>query len=251
MPLSVLISAIASTLLLPPVSPVLLCTAGFLLRRRARRTGRLLMALGIALLLVLSTHVGALLLVRPLESQYRPLSGAGDAQAIVILGSGRIDNAPEYGGIDDANMIGMKRLQYGAYLHRQTGLPILVTGGAPDGSPESEAALMARTLSRDFGVETRWQEGRSNNTAENATMSAAMLKAAGITRILLVTDSIHMPRSMRAFAQTGLDVRAAPTMFATSARPRVVDYFPNASNLRLASYAMHECVGQLWYMIRH
>ncbi len=254
MPLAVLVSAVASTLLLPPVAPLLLCLAGALLRRRMPRGGPLLVALGVALLLLLSTRVGALLVVRPLENQYPALSApvaAGNAQAIVILGSGRIDRAPEYGGADDAKPIGMKRLQYGAYLHRQTGLPILVTGGNPDGSPESEAAVMARVLQRDFGVPVRWQEQQSNTTADNATLSAAMLRADGIERVLLVTDSLHMPRAMRVFALTGLQVQAAPTVFAGPARARPIDYFPNAGSLQLSSYALHEWIGQCWYRLRH
>lgn len=253
MPLSVLVSALASTLLLPPVSPLLLALAGVLLRRHAprwRRFGLLLIVLGVATLLVLSTRAGSLLLIAPLENSYPVLRSPGQAQAIVILGSGRIDRAPEYGGLDDANAIGMKRLQYGAYLHRQSGLPILVTGGNPDGSPESEAAVMARTLERDFAVPVRWQEGRSNTTYDNATLSAAMLKEAGVSRILLVTDSLHMPRAMQAFATTGLQVQAAPTVFAGQARTRVTDYLPNAASLQLASYALREWIGQLWYRVR-
>jgi len=254
MPLAVLVSAIASTLLLPPVSPLLLCLAGVLLRRRMPRGAAAMVALGVIVLLLLSTRAGALLVVRPLENQYPALSdpgAAGSAQAIVILGSRRIVGAPEYGGADDANPIGMKRLQYGAYLHRRTGLPILVTGGNPDGSPESEAAVMARVLQRDFGVPVRWQEQHSDTTAENATLTAAMLKAEGIERVLLVTDSLHMPRAMRAFALSGLQAQAAPTLFAGPARARLTDYLPNAGSLQLSSYALHEWVGQCWYLLRH
>lgn len=250
MSLPVLISALASSLLLPPVSPVLLCLAGWWLRRRAPRTGLGLMLLGVAVLLVLSTRIGALWVIRPLEAQYPALASPGNAQAIVILGSGRVDEAPEYGGSDDATAIGMKRLQYGAYLARQTGLPILVTGGSPDGSPESEASLMARDLQRDFGVPVRWQETRADTTAQNASYSAAMLKADGVERILLVTDSIHMARAMRVFAQTGLQVQAAPTLFFGNARSRPTDILPRAGNLELASYALREWIGQLWYRAR-
>ncbi|MBO9538352.1 YdcF family protein [Herbaspirillum sp.] len=250
MPFSVLVSAIASALLLPPANSLLLCAAGLLLRRRWRRSGTLLALLGAAMLLVLSTRAGAMLLVRPLEDQYPPLAAAGDAQAIVILGASRLSNAPEYGHDDETSMVGLKRLQYGAYLQRKTGLPILVSGGNPDGSPESEAALMARTLRRDLGAEVRWEEGRSNTTYDNAVMSAGMLKAAGIDRILLVTDAIHMPRSMRAFAGAGLNATPAPTLFTSTARARLTDYFPAASNLQLSSYAMREWIGQLWYRIR-
>jgi uncharacterized SAM-binding protein YcdF (DUF218 family) len=248
---SVLLSALAGALLLPPLNGLLLCAAGLFLRPRRRRAGNLLLALGAALLLVLSTRAGALLLVRPLENQYAPPAGPGNAQAIVILGAGRQANAPEYGNADAASMNGLKRLEYGAYLHKQTGLPILVTGGSPDGSPESEASLMARVLRQDFDVAARWQEGRSNNTAENAAMSAALLKPAGIERVLVVTDAIHMPRAMRAFAATGLQATAAPTLFAGSARTLPTDYLPNAASLQLASYAMHEWIGQLWYRLRY
>lgn len=253
MSLPVLISAIASSLLLPPVSPVLLYLAGVMLRRRAPRIGLALMLLGGAILLVLSTRIGALWVVRPLEAQYPPLASPGQvqAQAIVILGSVRIDQAPEYGGSDESTPLGMKRLQYGAYLARQTGLPILVTGGSPDGSPQSEAAVMARTLQRDFGVAVRWQETRSDTTAENASYSAAMLRAEGIERVLLVTDTLHMPRAMRVFTQTGLQVQAAPTLFLDRARARPTDYLPRAGNLDLASYALREWIGQCWYRVRH
>lgn len=250
MSFSILLSAVASSLLLPPVSPLLLCLAGLLWRRRAPRTGAALMLAGLAVLLLLSTRVGALWLIGPLERQYPPLKTVGDAQAIVILGSGRIDQAPEYGGLDDATPLGMKRLQYGAALQRSSGLPILVTGGSPDGSPESEAEVMARILQRDFGVTVRWQERQADTTADNATWTAAMLQANGIQRVLVVTDSIHMPRAMRAFARTGLQARAAPTLFLAPARTGVTDYLPGASHLQMASYALREWIGQAWYRLR-
>lgn len=247
---SVLLSALAGALLLPPLNALLLCAAGFALRRRRRRLGNLLVLAGVALLLVLSTRVGALLLVRPLENRYPPLTGPGQAQAIVVLGAGRQSSAPEYGHLDAASMNGLKRLEYGAWLHKRTGLPILVTGGSPDGSPESEAALMARVLQQDFQVQARWQEDRSNNTVDNAALSAAILKPAGIERVLLVTDAIHMPRAMQAFAATGLQATAAATMYASTARPLPTDYLPTAGNLQLSGYAMHEWIGMLWQRLR-
>lgn len=248
---TVFLSTLAGALLLPPFNSVLLCGLGYLLRPRLRRTGNLLILLGVAMLLILSTRAGALLLVRPLESQYPPLAQIGDAQAIVILGAGRQANSPEYGGADAASLNGLKRLEYGAYLHKQSGLPILVTGGSPDGSAESEASMMARVLHADFGVDARWQEGASNNTNDNALMTAAMLKPAGIDRVLVVTDAIHMPRAMRAFDAAGLHATPAATLYASTVRPLPTDYFPRALYLALSSYAMHEWIGQLWYRLRY
>ncbi|MBP0596494.1 YdcF family protein [Herbaspirillum sp. LeCh32-8] len=252
---SVLLSAVAGAVLLPPLNAMLLCAAGCLLRRRWRRAGNLLIVLGAGLLLVLSTRAGALLLVRPLQDQYPALADVGrmqpQAQAIVILGEGRLPNAPEYDHADSPRPLGLKRLAYGAWLHKRTGLPILVTGGAPDGSPESEAALMARALQQHFEVRARWLEGQSDNTRENATLSAAILKPAGIERVLLVTDAIHMPRAMQAFSAAGLQPIAAPTVFTGAERTVAGNYFPRAANLQLASYAMHEWIGQLWYRLRY
>ena len=49
------------------------------------------------------------------------------------------------------------------------GAAVLISGGLHYGRPPSEAALMANALLQDFGVPTRWQEGLSRTTWENAT----------------------------------------------------------------------------------
>lgn len=51
------------------------------------------------------------------------------------------------------------------------------------------------------------------DTADNARLSAAMLKAEDIERIVLVTHAFHMPRARQLFAAEGLSVAAAPTDF--------------------------------------
>src|SRR5205085_10323064 len=106
----------------------------------------------------------------------------------VVVWGGRLARAPEYGGRDVPSYITGARLRYAAKLHHETGLPILVTGGAPDGSKEAEAIVMARSLREDFAVPVKWIELRSSNTAENASFSTQILKQAGVQRILLVTD---------------------------------------------------------------
>ncbi len=65
-----------------------------------------------------------------------------------------------------------ERLRYAARLAKTSALPVLISGGLHYGRPPSEAALMANALLQDFGVPTRWQEGLSRTTWENATLSA-------------------------------------------------------------------------------
>jgi uncharacterized SAM-binding protein YcdF (DUF218 family) len=143
------------------------------------------------------------------------------------------------------------RLRHGARLHLLTGLPVLVSGGAPDTLGESEAALMARTLREDFGVTVRWQEQTSDNTAENAKHAAQQLAAVGVRRILLVTDAMHMPRAQRVFVAAGFEVAAAPTRFLGRRPIDVSSFIPKAAELEVSHYALHEWIGFLWYKIRY
>jgi uncharacterized SAM-binding protein YcdF (DUF218 family) len=128
---------------------------------------------------------------------------------------------------------------------------VLVSGGAPDRGGESEAAVMARSLREDFQIPVRWLEGTSENTAQNAAHAVRQLREAGIQRVLLVTDAIHMPRAMQIFSTTGLSVIAAPTDFLSRKTLSAEDFIPNPRFLRHSHYALHEWIGMLWYKLRY
>jgi uncharacterized SAM-binding protein YcdF (DUF218 family) len=112
---------------------------------------------------------------------------------------------------------------------------------------------MARALRDEFGIPVGWIEGESSNTAENAKFSARILKQYGVHRILLVTDAMHMRRSVMAFTQTGLEVVAAPTIFfsfdSTGLHP--VHFFPSAEGLRRSYYALYQWMGIAWYGLHY
>jgi len=253
MHLALIVTNLVSTLLLPPAILVLVCFVGLAMRRRWPRCGVLVSAVALVTLLIFSTNAGALLFVAPLENQTAVLdaTSTAEAQAIVILGGGRLANAPEYGGVDSPNYWTLARLRYAAKLHRETGLPVLVTGGTPDGGAESEAVVMARTLRDDFATPVKWMEGASDNTAQNAVFSEKILKEANVTRILLVTDAIHMPRAEMIFRQSGLKVIPAPTVFFSRDRLSALDFFPAGEGLRRSYYALHEWMGIAWYRLRY
>jgi uncharacterized SAM-binding protein YcdF (DUF218 family) len=247
-----IITNAVSTFLLPPLSLILLCGLGLMMQNRRPRLGRRLSALALLLLAFLSTGVGASLLVRPLEDLAPPLTSTRNlpADAIVVLGGGRLANAPEYGNQDVPNLTTPGRLRYAAVLQRATGLPLLVTGGAPDGAPQAEAVLMAQVLRDEFAVPVRWIEQASDNTAQNAQFSAQLLQPAGVRRIVLVTDALHMARARQVFEYYGLQVLAAPTVFYGYPRPSPLRWLPSAGALRLSHYALHEWLGLAWYRLR-
>lgn len=239
--------------LLPPLSLVILGGLGWWLAKRFRFAGNAIIITSITLLLVLSTGAGSRLLVAPLENRSLPVSNPKmvDAKAIVILGGGRSFAAPEDDNRDQPSAQTLVRLRHGARLYRMTSLPILVSGGAPDRGGESEAAVMARALREDFQIPVRWIEDTSENTAQNAAHAAEMLREAGIDRVLLVTDAMHMPRAMQIFSKTRLTVVPAPTDFRSRKPLSAADFIPSAGGLQTSHYALHEWIGMAWYRLRH
>ncbi|KQV43235.1 YdcF family protein [Massilia sp. Root335] len=253
-----LLNQIPRDLILPPASLFLVIAIGLALWRRRPRAGRIVAGTGLALLAFLSTTGGARLLGAPLENMTAPLRAPerADAQAIVVLAAGRVRRAPEYDDRDIPDYVALARLRYAAHLQRKTGLPVLVSGGDGAGDPGlgspgwSEADGMAAALREDFGVPVRWLESRSRDTAGNAALSAAILRADGVRRILLVTDAMHMPRAHAVFERAGMDVVAAPTMFFGRQPLSVHAWIPSAEGMRRSWYASYELIGMVWYRLR-
>jgi len=255
-----LINLVPRDWILPPANLFLLILLGLLLRRRWPHAGAILAGASLALLALLSTTGGARLLVAPLEAMSMPLRSpeATGAQAIVVLASGRLQRAPEYGDRDIPDYIALARVRYAAHLQRRTGLPLLVSGGNGASGIDPpvrdrayvKADAMATALREDFGVPVQWVERHSRDTNENARDSAALLRAAGIKRILLVTDAMHMPRSCAAFERAGLDVVNAPTMFFTHQAQGASSWVPGPEGMRRSRYALYELMGSVWYRLR-
>lgn len=226
-------------LILPPSGPLLLAMLGVLLMRRRPRLACACLVLGVGSLWLLSTPVVSDALTG-LAERYPPLDmrRAAGAQAIVILGGGgQRWFAPEYGG-PAADPVLLERLSYGAFVARNTGLPILVTGF------RIEAIAMRDTLRRDFGIDVRWVDDKAYDTFENAGNSARLLEAAGVQRIVLVTHATHMWRSVHEFTAAGLDVVPAPCGMLAERDLGIWRFLPNPEALLRAHTALYELLGE-------
>lgn len=228
--------------LLPPGSLIVVALVGVALMRRWPRAGKGLAVASLLALLALSLPLVADPLQRAV-STYPPLdpADARDAEAIVVL-SGGTRKGPAGAQADDLLPATLERLAHGARLARATGLPLLLSGGVVTHG-EPEAVVMARVLERDFGLRARWLESRSRNTTENAALSAALLRAAGVRRVVLVTSALHMPRSVRAFDGSGLAVLPAPAPEPPPAYDGLVDWLPSPGTLQRSTAALHELLG--------
>lgn len=231
-----------SALVLPPAGPILLALWGLWLSRRHPRTGRAISAGALLGMLALSLPPVAEALMQGLED--RPPIAAQDlarAQAIVVLGGGKRDAAREYGG-DTVNAWTLERLRYAAVLQKRSGLPLLVSGGAPTGGkPEAEA--MREVVERELGGKVRWTETESRDTTENAAYSARLLKADGVARIALVSHAWHLKRAVELFEREGLQVFAAPTAYTRPSTSLFEHWRPSTSAFSSSTEALHEWLG--------
>ncbi len=236
----------ATALLLPPSGLLLLALVALLGLRNSPRLRNVIVGLCIGGLLALSLPVVAFALLRLIEPPPLDETALASAQAIVILGGGRNRNAPEWGGIT-VNAFTLQRLRYGARLARKSALPVLVSGGAPDGAGPAEGDLMRATLHDEFGVDARWDDNASRNTRENALFSERTLHPLGIRRIVLVTDGWHFARARGEFEKNGFTVIAAPTGLLGTRPFTLYQLVPNVESLRYAHFALRELLGAMWY----
>ena len=261
--------------LMPPGGILLLLVLALLLMGVMRRFSRFLLLVSTLLLYLLSTPWMKLQLAQQLEVvpplQAIPQIGEDELAAIVVLGGGRYTAAPEFKmnspegrregalgyGRDVVGKSTLERLRYGAYLHRQSGFPLLVTGGTPLNEAVSESQLMADSLWQDFGISGVWQEDQSINTWEHSRLVPPILKRKGVSTVLLVTHASHMPRSLQVFQQSpemeGMTVIPAPTKFTSrGAMDRGMgNWRPSAGVLSKNVSFLYEWGGMIWYQIKY
>ena len=240
-----------ATFLLPPLSLLLILALGIFLFHRRYAVAKALLLTGFGLLWIMSTPYFAEGALHLLEARTTALDSPREsADAIVILGGGTNFFAPEYGGQHTIGEASLVRLRYGAKLQRETGKPILVTGGKPLGNSVSEAQQMRVVLEQDFHVPVCWIEDGSDNTFENALYSFRLLQSAGIHKIYLVTHAWHMPRSADIFRRAGFEVVEAPTAFTTRYEIDLLAFLPRAESLGQSKIFVHELIGMLWYRVK-
>lgn len=253
---------------LPPlVYPVgliaILIAAAIIFRKRTRvQLALLITALG--LILVGGNRYVAVALIRSLEDRIQAPEQFEPAEAIVVLGGGTEAQASprrtvEITGAGD-------RVLYAAKLYRDGLAPVVLASGGNitwlSNRPSSPAEEMAALL-EFIGVPKSaiWLQEKSQNTYEDALYSAEMLKEKGITRIILVTSAMHMPRSYALFAAQGLEVIPAPTDYYVPdyywADPTqgeltsvLVNLIPTAASLSNLTNCLKEYLGLLIYRLQ-
>jgi len=251
-----LITKSIALLLLPPASLILLAVVGLLFLKY--RGGKELVIIALALLWILSTEPMRDALVSPLETHYTALKInhknmkmlENDNIAIVLLGGGIYEKAPEFNDRNALSDHALMRTIYAAELAKRTKFDVYATGGPGlSDNKESEGKVMQRWLIK-LGVRPSkvFSEASAKNTWENATHIRDILQKKEIKRIILVTTAWHMPRAVHVFKSQGLQVIPAPCAYvATKGAYNMLSFLPQADVLADSSDALHEYIGILWY----
>jgi len=253
--MDIFIIYVIKTLLLPLSSLLILSITGLFLLQQ-RNFAVTLISFSLVLLLLLSLPVTVKYLAG-MQEKYPPFEITSlenfAAQAIVVLGGGLRDSAPEYAQQVTLKSRTLARIRYAALLAKKINLPLLVSGGKVfNTSLISEADIMASVLNNEFNQAVRWKEQNSRNTAENALYTQEILSQEGITRIILVTHALHMHRAVEQFQQQGLQVMPAPTVFFSKPRSlNLLSFLPYARDLERNSLVIHEIMGSAWYKLRY
>ncbi len=178
-------------------------------------------------------------LYKPLEEAY-PVPSKPEGDVIVILGGGAYNT-----GIlkEDST----KRLLMGFVLHKQTDLPIILSGSASIGAlPEAEIMKgLLLTLGVDKGK--IYTDVNSKDTEENAQEVKKLCERLGCRRVVLVTSAYHMRRAVLAFEKAGLEVVPYPTDFKRDMKYNLYSLLPKMSVFADSYKALREYLGLVWY----
>ncbi len=230
-----------SYFILPPgIFVLVFMLIAILARRGLIRKLSLLSALTLYLI---STEPVKDALIYPLESEYTR-ADPSNAEAIVVLGGGVYNT----GYLKSSSY---KRLITGFLLHRDTGLPIILSGGAAiNAIPEAQ---VMKKLLREFGVEEEsiYADLQSRDTRENALYVKKICKRIGCRRVLIVTSAFHMGRALESFKKVGLDAIPYPTDFRFEGKYNLYSLFPKMGAFYDSSVAIREHIGRLFYRIAY
>lgn len=140
-----------------------------------------------------------------LITSYAGRHDPGAADVAIVLGAAVWDTVP--------SPVFAARIDHGVTLYRQGRVRrILFTGGVGTGERHAEAAVARRhAVAAGVPADRIAVETRSRITYGNLVEAKALLASEAAPRVLLVSDPLHMRRSVTMARDLGLDAHPAPT----------------------------------------
>ncbi len=194
-----------------------------------------------------STKVFSDALMRPLEYAYSvPEKPAGDV--IVALCGGVRGGGDTFSASENLEPGTLERASAAFLLYKKTGLPLLVSGGAPFSSRSEASAAAAYLMELGVPKDRIIAEEASRDTFENAAFTRRICIEKGYKNIILLTSAYHMPRSVFLFTRAGF-ATIAPFPVSRSVVPGrdrfFRDWLPGSQGD--TARALNEYLGLLFY----
>lgn len=250
-----------SVLLLPlPLCVGILLLGLFLLCFTQKQgTGKAVVFLGVAMLLLLGNPAFSNKLLKPLEHQYPRLVLPSDpetarqvraARHIVVLGENGTSD-PRVGISNQPREDSLVRLVEGIRLYKQLGGRRLILSGGPGRYSTPMAEYMA-TAAQGLGVRRQDMilEPTSEGSEEQAQLVAMIV---GKQPFILVTSASHMGQAMATFKKAGANPIAAPAGYWTTPHQSLgpADLCPTSDGLGKAERALYEYAGLAWGTLKN
>lgn len=230
---------------------VLLLLMAFIFNRyQKRKLATLLLSISIVLFLICSTAWLPNYLADKLEKKYSPFllpDNYSDTDRVLIhvLGSGytldkRLPANAQIG------QCALGRLAEGIRVHRLIKNSVIICSGYSSLGLETQAEVTKRAAIV-LGVDANQLE-TLNTPATTQEEARALSKAYGSkSKIVVVTDALHMPRAIKFFTTEGFIPLAAPTNYKVNEGPvqNEMKWWPSFDNINLMNTVIHEFLGNL------
>jgi uncharacterized SAM-binding protein YcdF (DUF218 family) len=170
-----------------------------------------------------------------------------DGDVIVFLSGGNVDVNDFLTGDNYLSDSSLERLfaVYRVYRHKK--IPIILTGGYVFNMKAD--SLIAKKVLLSLGVDEKdiFIEDKSRDTYENALYSKKIADVEGFKKPILVTESLHIPRSIIAFKKAGFgDISVYPSSFYCH-KISFIDFLP--SDFHIHRKFFYEVIGKIYYGI--
>jgi uncharacterized SAM-binding protein YcdF (DUF218 family) len=206
------------------------------------------------LLLIFSFPLTARFLWKNLEVDYpfQPISQVPVADAVLVL-SGMLGGfESEFGyvtdwGDPDRFFVGIQLVQAG-----KAEKLIFTRGQYPwsKAPPEGEL-LKQKALEMGISREQILLTSLVVNTEQESLAVKDLTEKYGLTKIILVTSSFHLPRAKLLFDAAGIETYPYPTDFkAAGNNLDWLDFVPNADAFASTSFGLREFIGRAYYWLK-
>jgi len=239
---------------LPLCLALLVAGAALLVRGRNPRRGRLLVAVGAILLLILSSRPVSSLMLGALESRFPAIpERVGDAVPgqirgcayVVVLGGGN-SAMPGKPATSLLSTSALARLVEAVRILRMLPEARLIVSGPGEARQPTHASVLA-SAAVSLGID-RARITLIETARDTEEESKAVAGIVGGSRVALVTSAWHMPRAYRLFRDAGTTVVPCPADYVSRSGDamRLDGLLWGSDALERSTLALHEWLGLAW-----